>query len=271
MVTTDQGYAQTQRFEGISLLYLGFFVLAVMAPSIITHDYFGIPRVHLQESLIFLMGLSGLLTFTLYERVVEKRVAERDQATQSAERATKELVESYQYIGSMNRQLEVLKKLANETSMSLVKSDTYWKDLLQSLASNAASCADAERVLLRYVELDRLRTEREVSYSVNDTRPLRVANKELRQLHESGLSYAFICTETGEEVLVVPSDTKHKVKAYVIVARDSSQASDLEISLLRVLANQAELVYHTLIRPKETLSPLLLVEAVTAESVGEVS
>ncbi len=84
------------------------------------------------------------------------------------------------------------------------------------------------------------------------------------------MSHAFIRAEDGEEVLVVLSDVKSLIKAYVIIASDSSQISDLEISLLKVLSYQAELVYHTLIKPRDMSSPLLLVEAATAKATGEV-
>lgn len=268
----DTSQQQTKRFEGISLVYLTFFVLAVLAPSIITRGYFGIPQVVLEEILIFLSGLASIVTFTVYERILEKRIQERDVATELADRAKKELVESYRYIGSMNRQMEVLKKLANETSMSLVTSDAYWKDLLQSLASNAASCADASRVLIRFVELEKLRTEREVHVEADGASPLTFSNRELRRLSEAGTSHAFLRTDAGEDVLIVASDHQSSpVKAHVILAVDPSRLSEVEISLVKVLANQAELIYHHLLRPKTLASPVALIEAVTAESVGEVS
>lgn len=246
---SDRAQRQNRKFEGISLIYLVFFVLAVLTPSLVVRDYFGIAQIHVEEILIFVMGLFGLLTFTVYERLMEKRVAERDHATQSAERVTKELVESYKYIGSMNRQIEILKKLANETSVSLVTQDAYWKDLLQSLASNAASCTGASRALIRCVELEKLRTECEIFHGP-DTEQIRIANKELRQMRVTGALHAFVRTEDGETVLIVPSGARASVKAHVIVACSSSEVSDVEISLLRVLSNQAELVYHTLVRPR---------------------
>lgn len=263
---------QNRRFEGVSLIYLAFFVLAVLAPSIITRDYFGVSQTVLEEILIFITGLAGLVTFTVYERVLEKRIQERDDAEANAERAKRELVESYKYIGSMNRQMEVLKKLANQTSMSLITDDAYWKDLLQSLASNAASCADASRVLIRFVELKKLRTEREVHFSANGIKPISVSNRDLRTLAEVGHSHSFARTESGDDVLVVASDKKDSpVKAHVILAVDPTRISDVEISLLKVLANQAELVYHHLLKPKVGGSPLALTEAVTSDAVGEVS
>lgn len=270
---TDKSQLQTKRFEGISFVYLVFFVLAVVTPSLVSRDYFGISQKVLEETLIFIMGLASLVTVAIYERIMEKRLLEREAATQNAERVTKELVESYKYIGSINRQFEVLKKLANETSISLVKSDAYWKDLLQSLATNAASCVDAGRVLIRFVELDKLRTDREVFFGRGASLPPKLSNKELRKLHEQGAPHAFLCNEEGCELLVVPSDRKDsRVRAFLIVETDSSQVADADLSLVKVFANQAELVYSSLVRGRDTdASPIDAVEQLTAEPVGEIS
>ena len=267
---------QNRRFEGITLVYLAFFLLAVLAPSIITHDYFGIPSMYLEELLIFITGLGSLMTFTLYERILEKKIQERDVATESAERAKKELVESYQYIGSMNRQMDVLKKLANETSMSLMKSSAYWKDLLHSLASNAASCVSANNVLIRFVELETLRTEREVYYHVKQRKQIKISNRELRMVCDSNIGHSQIHTESGDDVLIVTSDpTGSPMRAHVILDMPTTAISDVEISLLKVLANQAQLVYHQLAKPKTgemfSKSPLSMIEEVTANADGDVS
>jgi len=271
--TSEIERKQTRRFEGISLVYFVFFLLAVLAPSLVRHDYFGISQTMLEETLIFVMGLASLSTFAIYERIMEKRLLERNTTTQNVERVTKELVESYKYIGSINRQLDVLKKLANETSLSLVTSNAYWKDLLQSLASNAASCVDASRVLVRFVELERMRTDREVFFSRGAKDALKLSNKELRKLHDQRLTSAFLHTENGDELLVVASDQKDShTRAFLIVEADSSRITDADISLIKVFANQAELVYSSLIRERENMgTPMRMLERITANSSGDVT
>ncbi len=263
---------RSSRFESVSLVYLAFFVLAVLTPSIISHDYLGLPQMYWEEILIFFTGLGSLVTFSVYERLMEKRTQERDAATQSAERAKKELVESYKYIGSVNRQIEVLKKLANETSTKLTKSNVYWKDLLQSLASNAATSAGADRVLIRFVELNKLRTDREVMHAIGRVKQIKFANRELKAMHDSGASHAFVKSEDGTDILVIPSEKRDSdIKAYLLIAGSQNTVSDIEISLLKVFANQAELVYHNLIREKQPNSAMSVVEAMTSGNVEEIS
>ncbi|MDQ7814883.1 MAG: hypothetical protein RDU25_03725 [Patescibacteria group bacterium] len=248
----DEGrLAFAGRVEWISLVYLVIFVFAVMSPSIVRSDFLGIPEAHVEEILIFIFGLVGLATFSLYERIMEKRLKERDEAQDTAKRALNELIESYKYIGSINRHIELLQKLVNQTSLSLVDKSSYGKDILQSMITDAVSIVKAENAFIRVMELDKLRTEYEIYHKSSES-SLKVANKELRSLHQYSASHAFVGTEDGKEVLVVPSDRKQTgCKAYLLMKVDPSKITEIDISLLKVFVNQAELVYHQLLRKKE--------------------
>ena len=96
------------RLEWISLVYLALFVLAVLSPSLISKGYFGIDERHVEEFFIFIFGLVGIATFSFYERIMEKKDREHEDAKNEYDRARKELIESYKYIGSVNRKIEVL-------------------------------------------------------------------------------------------------------------------------------------------------------------------
>jgi hypothetical protein len=274
MPETTERQGGTRRLEWISLLYLLFFVLAVMSPSLISRDYFGIPEQHVEEIFIFVFGLSGLATFSLYERIMERRMKERDEALSQSEKAIKELLESYKYIGSVNRQIDVLKKLVNETSLSLVGKESYEKDLMRSILANAAASVNATGALVRFLDIEKLRTEREYHHESLDGKTLRVANKELKNLHQFGAPYAFMLTEDGREIIAVPSDRKNsRIKAYLILVADPANVAEMEVSLLKVFANQAELVYHQIIAKKNNgdTAPLEKIDEVAEMAVGEVS
>lgn len=264
-----------RRIELVSLVHLTFFVLAVMSPSLITQNYGGIPQQHLEEIFIFAFGLAGLMTSGVHQRLVEQRTNERDVARSTADRAKGELIESYKYIGSVNRQIEVLKQFANKTSISLLRDDAYWKELLTSLAANAAASANAQSVLIRFLDIDTLRTDREIAHDLNKhTMTFRVANKELKRLHDFGSQHAFMRTDDGHEILAVPSDRKQGgVKAFLLLATDPSRTGDSEASIVKVFANQAELIYHQLAKKKEiaTQDAAAAIDAITQKMIGEIS
>lgn len=274
---------RSANFQWISLVYLVLFAMAVFAPSLVHKDYFGIPEQHVEEFLIFLFGFAGITIFMLYERLMETKEKEEKQMRDAWENAKRELVSSYKYIGSLNRQMEMLKKLTNDTSVSIMEQDRLGKDLLQSLATAAAANVGGKTATLRFVHLEKLRTEREVHSTSGSNgngngngngqtaTSILVANKDLKRAHEERKSYLHLNGE-GQNLLVVPSDKRQgEVKAFLIVHAAPPENEEFDPSVLKVFANQAELVYGSL--RKEDLSqrpPMDLVDAATKKPTGEI-
>ena len=263
------------RVEWISLVYLTLFVLAVLSPSLVTGDILGVDQQYIEEMMIFVFGIVGLVIFSVYQRLMERKEQEHEDAKNEYDRAKRELVESYQYIGSVNRQLDVLKRLVNQTSVKIVENDHLTKELLTSLLANAAASVNASTAFIRYVELDKLRTVHEMVHSLEKNSLIKLSNRELKKVQERGVSHAFLSTEDGQEVLVVPSDHRGRaVKAYLVIAATNVQGGHVDMSLLKVFANQAELLYYTLAGngvKGGSLPPLELVKEAERRVVGEVS
>lgn len=240
-----------RRIEWVSFLYLVFFVVAVLSPSIYSQSYFGIPEIVLEELTIFLFGLAGLLTFTRYERHIEVREDAARQMESAIQRTKSELVDSYSYIGSINRKIELLKKLTNDTSLSLVERKHVPRELLQAITQSALSATGAESVMLRVLDRNSLRTEVEIQVDAHEKRVFRVSNRELRAVDESTQSHLFLATEDAHDVLVVPSDARSAArKAYLLLFLPTQGITDVDSSLLKALVNQGEMV-HTLTSSKQ--------------------
>jgi len=232
------------RIEWISIIYLIFFVLAVLSPSIHTRPLFGLSETQLEELTIFLFGIAGLVTFAAYERLMERREHERKETDANLHKAKQELIESYAYIGSVNRKIELLKRVANDTSLTLFEAKTIPKDVLQELVKHTASCVGAEAALFRFVDNDTLRTEGEFLHSPEENVIFRVPNKELRSLNQKRLSHAFIRSLDNREILVIPSDRNDGPKAYALLHLDGKHIHELDVSLLKVFINQGEAMFR---------------------------
>lgn len=260
------------RLEWVSVLYLVLFVLAVLTPRLITRDWFGLEEVRIEEALIFFFGITGLVTFSLYERLMERREQEREAALRERDSARQELVSSYEYIGAVNRQIESLKTLANKTAASVVaEEDGAHKELFQSLAASAAALARSRHATIRVVALDRLRTVRE--YHADAAQPLQIHNKELQQAHDANVASSVIRSGDGRDVLVIPSDRKPTpAKTFILVSVGPEGIDDRDVDLLRVYANQAELLHHALGRKdRPAIEPLAMVREAERRAVGQVS
>lgn len=236
-----------KRLEWIWLVYLVFFVLAVLSPSLYRHDIFGITQETLEEMTIFLFGLAGILTFTFYERLMERREKERERAETDFRHAQQELIQSYAYIGSINRKIELLKKFADDTSRSAGTRGQLPKDVFLAIASHACASAGGSSALIRFVDADRLRTEREFVHHANGDHIFRVPNRDLKQLSDKSVTHGFVVSEDRRQVLVVPSDRPTSAfKSYLMVVFPGDTIPELDVSLLKVFVNQAEMLYHQL-------------------------
>jgi len=274
---TNMDSDRSKKFQWISIVYLMLFVLAVFSPSIIKQGYFGIHEQHIEEMLIFLFGLAGISIFMFYERLMERKEKEQEQISHVYDRAKRELISSYQYIGALNRQMEVLKKLTNDTSVSIFEQDALSKDLLQSLISSAAASLGGVPATLRFVNLPKLRTEHEVSYSPGKSKNSNyssISNKELKNLNDQKLPYSEI-GENDKRWIAVPSDrTSGDTKAFIILKRPHEPGvEEFDPSIMRVFANQAELIYRAMCKKDlaDNGKPMDLIEIAMQGVEGEVN
>ena len=234
---------KTPKLEWISLVYLLFFVLAVLSPSLNNKDRFGLPEERLEELSIFAFGIAGLATFAAYERIMERREKEREAVETGYARAKQELIESYAYIGSVNRKIELLKKVANETSLS-VDPTKVPKELYTAIAMNACASAGALSAMLRVLSVSKLRTEGEYVHHTGNELVFKIPNKDLRELHENRSRHAFIRSEDGKEILVVPADHVDDTKAFLLLHLEdgADKIQEIDVSLLKVFVNQAQML-----------------------------
>jgi len=232
------------RLEWIYLLYLAFFVLAVATPGVVARDIMGFPEDQIEGFLIFCFGIAGLVSFSAYERMMERKEQERTEALSDRDRVKKELVSSYEYIGAVNRRMESLKDLANATAIHLVEADHVKKGIFQSIAAGAAAAARAEHAAIRIVALDKVRTIRE--FLIDGDAVLKVPNRDLRTIHDAQKTHEIIRLDDGARILVVPSSRRDpSAKAFLLITL-RSEMEEVDVGLLSVYANQAEVLYRVL-------------------------
>ena len=232
------------KLEWISLIYLLFFVLAVLSPSIHSKDRFGLAEERLEELSIFAFGIAGLITFAIYERIMERREQEHQAVETGYARAKQELIDSYAYIGSVNRKIELLKKVVNEASSTVDGTHKVPREIYTAIAMNACASSGALSGLLRVLTVSKLRTEGEYVHHTGRELVFKISNKDLRELHENKSNHAFIRSEDGKEVLVIPADHADDTKAFLLLhlVDGSDKVQEIDVPLLKVFVNQAQML-----------------------------
>ena len=254
------------RFEWISLIYLAFFALAILSPSMVRHAVLGLPEEQAEEALIFLFGSAGLICFSWLERWMEKKEEERQIAVTDLEKTRRELASSYEYIGSINRRIDALKKLTNETVGAIGDSERQERELFRSIIAGAAAHVRIQRGGIRFLSLQKLRTIKE--YTIDSDQAIRVPNRDLLEVHTLKKSHAFIHDENGSDVLIIPSSRNgNESKAFLLLPMSSSTLADIDPDMLRVYADQAEVLYRLLANKAAAVQVPSLDQAEAHESI----
>jgi len=111
-----------------------------MIPDIIQNeDSLGLPQEQIEELAIFLLGMFGFLAFIFKEWQLKIQQREREKGQQRLQQTAKDLIESYNYIGEINRKMDILmqigiglsertglsKKREREIYMSIIEAATF--------------------------------------------------------------------------------------------------------------------------------------------------
>jgi len=100
-------------------IYATLFLLAVAAPETIRGSLFGLPEEMAETLFIFLFGAVGFLLTFAKEKAILRHVREKMTLQREKTDITKDLSESYSYIGATNRKLELLLNIVLSLPISL--------------------------------------------------------------------------------------------------------------------------------------------------------
>jgi hypothetical protein len=87
------------------------FVLAALTPEVIRSGFFGLSEEGTETLLVFALGMTGFLLFFGKEKSLLRQVRDRLRLQREKSDITKDLSESYSYIGEANRKLDLIKGL----------------------------------------------------------------------------------------------------------------------------------------------------------------
>ena len=217
-------------------IYLILFIFVILTPELIGHGTWFLSEDDLESLIIFAFGTLGLLLYVSKEKAFFRVREEKVSLQKKTNTISKDLSQSYSYIGEMNRKLDVIQdvifELPKKSSVRKKRHTDIYKPLLE-----------AAKVFAR--------TDRIAFYIVD------VATKET--LESLGRSYFKHCTAeyllkakksfwVEEKCIVACSpqaaDGKH---AFLVLGKETNYIEDMES--LQLLASEG-LLLAVLTKPK---------------------
>ncbi len=223
-------------------VYLIIFIIAVLVPDIVKGGFFFLSQQRLQEIVIFLLGMVGFLFFLWKEHQLAIEEKEKEKEKRKFNQTAKDLVESYSYIGEVNRKMDILMNIALGLSDRSSLDKNKEREIYKSILDAAKFLMKAENSSIRFVDVATGQTKKDVEFEKNDNP---VENKRLVAMPEN------INVERHGNFLIVSSyKTIDRVRGFLIISsyekEEEKNFNNLEI--LKVLAAQALFLYSYMAR-----------------------
>lgn len=215
-------------------IYLSIFIFAIFVPKIIQDGAVFLGEEDLESFAIFCLGI---LTFFLYlakEKALLEIFKEKLHLQKRTNIITKDLSDSYSYIGGMNRKFDIVKelifRLPQSTAGALAKKEP---ETYQSIVQAVKILAKTETISLRFVDIKTKKIEKAIEngsgeiFSFFDAEMLTASKKTFWEEH-------------GSVVVRSPRQAKNMV-VYIIFPKVANRIDDVEV--FKILASQALLLF----------------------------
>lgn len=225
------------------LIYIVLFIGLVIHPHFVTGHVFSVSQAYAQTLITLLIVFTGIMVYVLHKRDIAKRDLEKKEIESKFEVSSKNLNDSFKYIGLMNRRLPLLPRMTTglivRTNQTKNGKKTVFDDLL---ITAAVSIAGAKFGVFRFVDTSTQRTLKEFIYTDKGN------TGKIPPISNSGLisNSGFEATrKNSKNYIFKTSDKKASIKCFMILSKEK-QGSNGESSVLQAICDQAQLLYKYL-------------------------
>lgn len=216
-------------------IYLVIFILAILTPKFIQHEFFLLKENDIESLLIFCFGAFGFMVYLAKEKMLLRVFREKLHLQKQTNIITRDLSDSYSYIGEMNRKLDIVKELIftlpKTTSESLGKGPgAVYRPLLEA----ASMLAKTDQVTLCFAE--KKSKEWKAAYPKDNAQRLvdRFAPAELF------LKEKFFW-ETNDVIIVRSPRSAKGMSAFLLFSKTRNHFEDSDV--FKLLVSEALLLY----------------------------
>ncbi|NTW30151.1 MAG: hypothetical protein HGB34_03690 [Candidatus Moranbacteria bacterium] len=144
-------------------IFFVLFILAALVPEVVRVGLFGLDEEGAETLLVFLLGAVGFSLFFVKEKALVRQVRERLRLQREKSDITKDLSESYSYIGETNRKIDLLRGLV----LSLPESIGHFRlketrKAYRSFERSVLMSCKTDAFLVRIVDTERGVVEKEI-------------------------------------------------------------------------------------------------------------
>lgn len=216
-------------------VYFALFILAVLTPFIIQHGISFIGQEGAESITIFIFGVLGFVLYIIREKAFFKALRDRLMLQKKTNVISRDLSESYTYIGEMNRKLEVTHQMIHDLPVrtSRTRNGKKNKVLYESIFETAAILAKVDEAALFFFRNTDGKMMKVVHWGVS-TGSCSISDGTFLNNEKSSW-------ETDRCIVVRSPRTVQSVSAFLAFTKTVNRFDDWD--LFKVLASSALLIY----------------------------
>lgn len=134
-------------------IYLILFILAVFTPDLIRKDFLLLDEERAEELLIFVLGATAFMIFLWKEKQLNLNLKEKTRIQREASMASKDLTDTYSYIGEINRKMDILKDIALGITEGPALTPEKEAEIYQSILYAVQIFSKSDRISLRFINI----------------------------------------------------------------------------------------------------------------------
>ncbi|MCX6761870.1 MAG: hypothetical protein NTY33_03480 [Candidatus Moranbacteria bacterium] len=214
-----------------------------MIPDIIRGDVYFLAEERAEEVAIFILGSIAFLTFIQNERRMAIQKKEKERTQKKMDQAVKDLVDSYSYIGEVNRKMDILMEVALGLADHSILDRKKEKETYDSIINAANFLLKAESTTIRFINLKTNKTEKEIWLSKETG--LVMSNEALTDMGEN------INIKKQNDALIVSSPQRIRdVKSYLVIKGydENEEGKPKNMEILKLFASQAIFLYSYMLK-----------------------
>src|SRR3989344_2924458 len=224
-------------------IYVILFVALLVMPHLSDHVK-NISRAYVESIVMLVIFGIAYLTYFLNNYELRKHQEQKSKIEHNLEISEQKLLDSFKYLGTVNRRLTLLKDLSSDFLNKKQFTKKYKKSILNNLLVTAViSIAKTRRGAFRFIEVAKQRTAKEFIFSNKDFTLLaeRIGNKNLIACRASNNNIKKI----GNFYIIPTSDQAAPIQNFLILSKSGGNFEE-EYPVLQAITDQAQLFYKYL-------------------------
>ena len=219
------------------------FLIVVLIPDIVRGGILLLSEERAEELAIFILGAITFLIFIQNEKKTTLHKKEKEKNQKKMDQTVKDLIDSYNYIGEVNRKMDILMGVVLGLSDNSILDKNKEREVYESIINATNFLLKAKTTIIRFVDLRNNKTEKEINFQTNGNKA--IPNKDLTSMGEN------INVKKQDEMLIVSSPQKIKnMKVYLIISgydeEEESKPKNMEI--LKLFASQSIFLYSYMLK-----------------------